>query len=186
MKDLKFKAKYVANSLKLRKNNSEVAARHDALKKKYDKDPELAWIVDKATVVGANLDDPFRSEVTMNDELNVPLKTGLHRAVGGDHDHPNPGDMLSAALATCMESTVRMIADRLEVKLSHTKVEAEAHADVRGTLLFDKTVPVGFQKMVMHVELGSDQVGENILKTIFRAAKRSCVVYQTIKSGISH
>jgi len=182
--DIKFSAKHLANKLNLRNVKSEVAKRHKKLKEIYDEDPQKASIIDSAVVEGENLDDPFHSKVLMNDELNLPLKTGLHRAVGGDHDYSTPGDILSAALAVCFESTLRMIADKLEIQLEHTRVSVEASVDVRGTLMFDKSVPVGFQKMNMEVELGSNNAGEKILNTLYRAALKSCVVYQTLKSGI--
>jgi uncharacterized OsmC-like protein len=51
--------------------------------------------------------------------------------------------------------------------------------------MFDKSVPVGFQKIDMDVELGSNNAGEKVLNTLFRAALKSCVVYQTLKPGIS-
>src|SRR6056297_315191 len=182
--DIKFSAKHLANKLNLRNVKSEVARRHKKLKEIYDDNPQKASIIDSAVVEGENLDDPFHSKVLMNDELNLPLKTGLHRAVGGDHDYSTPGDILSAALAVCFESTLRMIADKLEIQLEHTRVSVEASVDVRGTLMFDKSVPVGFQKMNMEVELGSNNAGEKILNTLYRAALKSCVVYQTLKSGI--
>ena len=181
--DIKFSAKHLANKLNLRNVKSEVAKRHKKLKEIYDDNPQKASIIDSAVVEGENLDDPFHSKVLMNDELNLPLKTGLHRAVGGDHDYSTPGDILSAALAVCFESTLRMIADKLEIQLEHTKVSVEASVDVRGTLMFDRSVPVGFQKMNMEVELGSNNAGEKILNTLYRAALKSCVVYQTLKSG---
>ncbi len=182
--DIKFTAKHLAKKLKLRNAKSEVVRRHNKLKEIYDDDPKQALIVDSAVVKGENLDDPFHSKVLMNDELNLPLKTGLHRAVGGDHDYSTPGDILCAALAACLESTLRMIADRLEIQLKHTNVSVEAHLDVRGTLKFDNSVPVGFQKMNVDVELGSKNAGEKVLKTLFGAAVKSCVVYQTLKPGI--
>src|SRR6056297_1618530 len=183
--DLKFTARHVARKLKLRNVHSEVVERHDRLREIYEDDPGEARIVDSAVVEGQNLDDPFHSRVLMNDELNVPLQTGLHRAVGGDHDYATPGDILCAALAVCLESTLRMIANRLEIQLEHTKVTVEANLDVRGTLKFDNSVPVGFQNMNMEVELGSNNAGEKILNTLFSAAVKSCVVYQTLKPGIS-
>ena len=182
--DVKFTAKHLANKLKLRNVKSEVVKRHSKLKKIYDDDPKEALIVDSAVVNGENLDDPFHSKVLMNDELNLPLKTGLHRAVGGDHDYSTPGDILCAALAVCLESTVRMIADRLEIQLDHTNVAVEATVDVRGTLRFEKSVPVGFQKMKLEVELGANNAGEKVLNSLFGAAVRSCVVYQTLKPAI--
>jgi len=184
MKDLKFKAKYIAEKLNLRKNKSEVTQRHQLLKEEYNRDPGKAMIVDNAVVKGSMLNDPFRSEVEINNETKTKLRTGLHRGVGGDHDYPNPGDILCASLASCMEGTIRMIANRLEIELTHTKVEVKAYVDVRGTLMFDKTVPVGFQRMEMDVELAAKQVSEKILKTLYRAGKRSCVVYQTLKPNL--
>lgn len=182
--DLKFTAKHLAKKLKLRSEKSEVVKRHNRLKEIYDEDPQKALIIDSAVVEGEKLDDPFHSKVRMNDELKLPLKTGLHRAVGGDHDYSTPGDILCAALAVCLESTIRMIADRLEVQLDHTKVAAEATVDVRGTLRFDNSVPVGFQKMELEVELGANNAGEKVLNTLFGAAVKSCVVYQTLKPAI--
>ena len=148
MKDLTFKAKFIAKKLNLRKDKSEVVARHTKLKEIYDQDPDQAMIEDSTYVEGINLSDPFRSEVTVSHEIRSKVKTGLHRGVGGDHDFPNPGDMLCAALASCMEGTIRMIANRLELELKHTHVDVRAYVDVRGTLMFDRSVPVGFQKMV--------------------------------------
>jgi uncharacterized OsmC-like protein len=184
MKDLKFKAKYLATNMKLRGGKSVVKERHEQLKAHYDENPDSAMIVDSAEVKGENLHDPFRSSVLINDELNALVKTGLHRGVGGDHDFPNPGDVLCASLAACMEGTIRMIANRLEIQLNHTNVVVKAYVDVRGTLMFDKTVPVGFQRMTMDVELGSSEVSDKILATLFRAAKKSCVVYQTLKPSV--
>ena len=183
--DIKFTAKHLAKKLKLRNVKSEVVKRQNQLKEVYDDDPRKAIIVDSAVVKGENLDDPFHSKVLMNDELNLPLKTGLHRAVGGDHDYSTPGDILCAALAACLESTIRMIADRLEIQLEHTKVSVGATLDVHGTLRLDDSVPVGFQKMDVAVELGSKNAGKKVLNTLFRAAVKSCVVYQTLKPGIS-
>jgi hypothetical protein len=119
--DFTFTAKHIANKLNLRNATSKVAKRHQKLKTIYDDDAGKASIIDSAVVKGENLDDPFHTKVLMNDELNVPLKTGLHRAVGGDHDYSTPGDILCAALAVCFESTIRMIADKLEIQLEHQK-----------------------------------------------------------------
>ncbi len=181
---MKFTARHIAGKLKLRSIKSEVLKRHNALKEIYNEDPQKAIIVDSAVVIGENFKDPFHTKVLMNSELQTPMQTGLHRAVGGEHDFPNPGDILCAALASCMDSTIRMIAERLEIDLFHTKVLVEATADVRGTLQFERSVQVGFQKLNLEVELGANNVGEKILKTLFNASKKSCVVYQTLKPGI--
>jgi uncharacterized OsmC-like protein len=73
--------------------------------------------------------DPFHGSVTVGDSLTRP-EFGIHRAVGGDHDLPNPGDMLCAAPAACLDSTVRMIAARLGMGLRRLEVDVRAIADV--------------------------------------------------------
>lgn len=72
---------------------------------------------------------------------------GIHRAVGGYHDAPNPGDILCAALASCLDSTIRIIADRLGITLTSLEVDVTAEVDVRGTLVVNRDIPVGFQAM---------------------------------------
>lgn len=166
------------------KNNSIVYQRHQPLNALYLKDPQKAMIIDVAEVIGTNLDDPFRTSVNINDELQVSFPIGVHRAIGGDHDFPNPGDILSAALAACFESTLRMIANRLQIELKETRVKASAIVDVRGTLMLDPSVPVGFQQMKLDIELKGRTVKENMLPTLVNAAKHCCVIYQTIKKGI--
>jgi uncharacterized OsmC-like protein len=56
--------------------------------------------------------------------------------------------MLCAALAACLDSTIRIIADHLDVTLSSLEVGVTAEVDVRGTLLMDRKVPGGFQNYV--------------------------------------
>ncbi len=184
MKDLKIAVKHVANKMNLRKSKSEVHSRHQKLKKEYTESPENAVIYDSAEVNGGNFEDPFRTVVSLNPILKTELKTGLHKAVGGDHDYPNPGDILCAALATCFESTLRMIANRLEIELTRTNIKVSAMVDVRGTLKFDTSVPVGFQFMKMEVDIEAADISARMHKTLINAAKGSCVVYKTLKAGV--
>ena len=138
-----------------------------------------------ATIEGANLEDPFHTQVIVNEELQIPFPVGVHRAVGGLHDAPNPGDILCASLAACFESTMRMVANRLGVKLTETRVRASAEVDVRGTLMIDMQVPVGFQKMTLDLELRvADETKERMIKTLVKATKYCCIIYQTISKGI--
>jgi len=172
--------------LKIMKRNSIVQERQQPLMDSYVTDPKLAWVTDVAIVEGKNLDDPFHTSVSINDELKIPFKIGVHRAVGGLHDFPNPGDMLCASLAACFESTLRMIANRLGVELKKTMVRATANADVRGTLLVEREVPVAFQSMGLDVQIEVDNtVEKNTVSKLFGATERCCIIYQTLKPGIS-
>jgi hypothetical protein len=79
-----------------------------------------------------------------------------------------------------------MIADRIELRIESLQVEVHAELDVRGTLLVDRTVPVGFQRMECRVRLqpGAD-VDPAALRPLLAAAEHSCVVLQTLRNGIA-
>ena len=175
---------FSSKSTKSIKDSSIVHQRHLVLYEKYQNDSTSAWITDSAEVVGMNLHDPFRTSVSINDKMKIPFKIGVHKAVGGDHDFPNPGDLLCASLASCFESTIRLIANKLKIELIETKIHTTAQVDVRGTLMIDISVPVEFQSMHIDALIIAKNTNEKLLHTLINGAKRSCIVYQTIKKGI--
>ena len=175
---------FPSSNFQSKKKNSVVHQRHLTLHEEYQKNPISAWITDSAEVIGINLQDPFRTTVSINDKMKVPFKIGVHKAVGGDHDFPNPGDMLCASLASCFESTLRMISNKLGIELLETTIKATAQVDVRGTLMIERSVPVGFQSMHIDALIIAKNTNEKLLNTLIKGAKRSCIVYQTIKKGI--
>jgi uncharacterized OsmC-like protein len=151
----------------------------------YRADPAAAWITDVAVIEGKNLEDSIHTSVSINDELNVDFPIGVHRAVGGHHDFPNSGDLLCAALASCFETALRMIANRLQIVLHKTQVRATANVDVRGTLRVDTNVPVGFQTMGLEVEITIyNSVKEEMANKLIKATEQSCMVLQTLIKGI--
>lgn len=174
---------YPTKKLKSTRGCSVVHQRHILLNDKYRKDSASAWITDTAEVIGLDLQDPFRTTVKINDKMKVPFIIGVHKAVGGDHDFPNPGDLLCASLASCFESTLRMISNKLGITLLETKIKATAQVDVRGTLMIDKSVPVEFQSMHIDAIIIAENSNEKLLDTLVKGAKHSCIVYQTIKQG---
>lgn len=175
---------FSSKSTKSIKDSSIVHQRHLVLYEKYQNDSTSAWITDSAEVVGMNLHDPFRTSVSINDKMKIPFKIGVHKAVGGDHDFPNPGDLLCASLASCFESTIRLIANKLKIELIETKIYTTAQVDVRGTLMIDTSVPVEFQSMHIDALIIAKNTNEKLLHTLINGAKRSCIVYQTIQKGI--
>jgi len=163
-----------------------VRSRQDPLRKRYRESPGEATITDQAMTTGGTELDPFHGKVAPGSEdLGVVWPFGIHRAVGGDHDMPNPGDLLAAALATCLDSTIRMIADRLCVSLTSLSVAVAAEMDVRGCLLVDRGVPVGFQKMRCHVALrAAEGTDPQVVQMLLAASEKSCVNYQTLRAGV--
>jgi uncharacterized OsmC-like protein len=164
---------------------SIVMHRQDPLRERYRSVPEEAHIRDGARTIDAP-SDPFHGAVALGEGLGAPWRFGIHRAVGGYHDLPNPGDMLCAALAGCLDSTIRMIADRLEIRIELLEVAVSASVDVRGTLLVDRTVPVGFQEIDCRVQLKSAGDADPAkLEVLLEAAEHSCVVLRTLRHGVS-
>ena len=150
---------------------------------KYKSEPQAAMVTDHAHAKGGNAADPFHSTVQPMPGCGVTLPVGVHRALGGPHDAPTPGDILCAALAACQDSAVRMVANRLGIELEFLEVEVHGEVDVRGTLVMGKNVPVGFQSMRVDVRFRAKE-GTNpvLLKKIRIAAELCSVVQQTLRN----
>jgi uncharacterized OsmC-like protein len=180
----------------------DVGKRQEPLKERYRARSQEAVITDYArTIMDKEMDAVHgllnlgRSEggaqigveyaAQDDEEYGVEWPTGIHRAVGGDHDLPNPGNILSAALAVCFDSTLRMIANILEVELDYLSVTVSSTADVRGTLVVDRDVPVEFQEMVLHVDLKTEKgTPPRLIAKLLKAAEYSCVNLQTLRKGV--
>ena len=121
----------------------------------YRKHPECAMIQDGARTVQTRYapSDPLHSEVELGLGYGVKVPVGVHRALGGLHDFPNPGDILCSALAACADSTLRQIAGQLDVEITKLTVTVAGDVDVRGTLCVSRETQVGFQKMNVRVDL---------------------------------
>ncbi len=166
-------------------NNSIVRQNQQPLTETYIRNPKASWITDLAVIEGKSLDDPFHTTVTINEELKVPFQIGVHRAVGGLHDFPNPGDMLCASLASCYESTLRLIANRLQIPLKKTNVKVTANVDVRGTLMINRDVPVGFQDMALAVEIKVEpSANKEMIEKLLKGTEQCCIIFQTLKHAI--
>ncbi len=161
-----------------------MAERQARLTKIYEHDPSQAMITDSAGTRSAPAGalEPLHSSVTAGGFV-IPI--AVHCAVGGDGDGAVPGDILCASLASCMDSTLRIIANRLRLTLISLEVRATADVDVRGTLCVEPSVPVGFQKMHLSVDLkAAEGTNHKLIAALFKGAKHSCVVFQTLKLAL--
>jgi uncharacterized OsmC-like protein len=78
-----------------------------------------------------------------------------------------------------------MIANLLGVELEFLTVDVSADVDVRGTLAVDRQVPLGFQAMRCDVRLRAKEgTSPELLEKLRVAAERSCIVNQTLRSGV--
>jgi uncharacterized OsmC-like protein len=153
----------------------------------YRKHPECALIRDGARTVQARYapSDPLHSEVELGLGYGVKVPVGVHRALGGLHDFPNPGDILCSALAACADSTLRQIAGQLDVEITKLTVTVAGEVDVRGTLCVSREAPVAFQQMNVRVDLElAPGTMPKLEAKLLAAAEHCCVVLQTLRNGV--
>jgi uncharacterized OsmC-like protein len=164
-------------------NTSIVREAQAPLRARYKTTPETALVVDRAQTCGADASDPYHSMVEPMPGCGATLPVGVHRALGGPHDAPTPGDILCSALAACLDSSIRMVANLLGLELEFLQVCVAGEVDVRGAMMVDRSVPVGFQSMrcdvQMRVTAGTDP---RLLDKLRAAAEQSCVVLQTLRA----
>lgn len=164
-------------------SNSYVSQRQDPLRDHYRTHPQDAWTTDHSSARYSPSTDPFHGILAIGDSRS-PLATGIHRTFGGDHDAPNPGDILCAALAVCLSSTIRMVANRVGLPILDLVVDAAAEVDARGALVVDPSVPVGFQKFTVTVSVAVPSVvDEAQMSSLRERAEHCCVVLQTLRGG---
>jgi uncharacterized OsmC-like protein len=171
-----------------RASRSQVAARQAPLRRTYEQDAAQALVVDCAHTVGCDLEDPVRTAVVPGEEYraeDVMIAVGNHRGVGGLHEAPNSGELLCAALAACQDSTIRMVADLLGVRLTALAVEVEGDVDLRGALAVDGSVRVGFQSMRCQTNIEvANGTDSRTVEMLLTAAERSCVILDTLRHGV--
>jgi uncharacterized OsmC-like protein len=79
---------------------------------------------------------------------------------------------------------MRIIANRFGITLTELEVEIKGVVDVRGTLMIDRTVSVGFERFDISVYLqAAHDLSVEHKKLLIDAAENSCIVMQTIKGN---
>lgn len=149
----------------------------------YKSKPASALVCDEAFTCGTDLTDPFHSKVHVMKDGSVAIPFGVHSGVGGPYDAPCPGDLLSAALAACQESSIRLVANLMGIELTRLEVRVKATADLRGAMGIESDVPVAFQSITCDVHLRvREGTPPEMLDKLRVAAQRCCVVGQTLMS----
>lgn len=152
------------------------------LRRQYKETPSAALVTDHARTGGIDPADPFHTRVEPMDGCGVVVPVAVHRALGGLHDAPTPGDMLCAALAACQDSSIRMVASLMGIELTALEVRVSGVVDVRGALSMDRDTPVGFQSLCCEVDLTAREgTSSELLDKLAAAAQRSCVIHQTLR-----
>jgi uncharacterized OsmC-like protein len=149
------------------------------IKERYKGDAQAAQITLRAK---GTLDE---SRIVCKVETGRALKlAGLHPATGGSGLELCSGDMLLESLVACAGVTLKAVATALEIPVRSGEVSAEGDLDFRGTLGVSKDAPVGFAAIRLVFVIDSD-VPQDKLDQLIKLTERYCVVYQTIRSGVS-
>jgi uncharacterized OsmC-like protein len=152
----------------------------------YKQKPEEAWTIDHAEThaMAEPPTDPMHTRVAAS-AFAVDIPISVHRNIGGLHDGATPGDVLCAALAACADSTFRIVASQLGIRVDQLAVRVEGEVDVRGTLCMTPEVPVGFQKMHLAIEARCQEgTDERLAAKLQQAVEHCCIVLQTLRSGV--
>jgi uncharacterized OsmC-like protein len=165
--------------------SSVVADRQATLCRSYSERPEEAISVKRvATVPGPNT-DALHGTAIAPDFPGTRWDYGIDSKVGGFDDLPNPGHLLCAALAACMDSTLRMIADRLGVGIDHLEVVVNGDVDVRGCLAMDASIRPGFRRIRCDVRLRpAPTASRRSVDILLTQTERLCVTLETLRNGV--
>lgn len=167
------------------KQQSDVAKRQAPLRTTYATDHDAAISVKQVRTVETPATDVWHGTVAAVGFPGVTWEYGIDSKVGGYDDLPNPGHVLCAALAACMESTIRMIADHLGVGIERLEVEVVGDADVRGCLAIDRSVRSGFRQLRCEIDLQpSGEVNDRLVQMVLDQAEQLCVTLDTLRNGV--
>lgn len=169
----------------MKKTRSALSARQRDLRTRYVGDPSAARTVKRVRTVQTASTDAVHGSVVPEGFANTVWDYGIDSKVGGLDDLPNPGHVLCAALAACMDSTIRMLAERLGVIIEELEVEVEGDVDVRGCLAMEASVRPGFRELSCTVSCRPAAATDpKDLALIFDHAERLCVTLDTLRNGV--
>ena len=155
------------------------------IRNSYETSPEKALITDHARSTASRIaaTQPLYGSIEFGEHNPIIQNIALHEGVGGYSDLPVPGDIFCGAIAGCLDSAIRVIANHLNIQLADLEVKVEADADLRGALRMDSSVQIGFKAIRVHTRIvPENDVPAATLNAILTAAEGSCVILQTLRN----
>ena len=134
------------------------------------------------SVARASLGDSLRVEVEGPD--GEQITTDMPRGVGGMAEHPTPGWLFRAAIASCVASTVAMEAAREGVDLTDLDVEVDSVSDDRGILGMDPAAHAGPYSMRIRIRARASGVDEQRLREVVASGADRCPVCDATKRPV--
>src|SRR5258707_4650289 len=131
------------------------------LKEKYRNDPNASQITLRAK--GGQTNVPVACSVDIGRAI---YNAEAHKRVGGAGAGACSGDLLLGALAACAQITCQMVAAAMGIPTERIEVIAEGNLDLRGTLGIAKEVPVGFEKIRLHLDIAAPKATPEQLRSL--------------------
>lgn len=128
--------------------------------------------------------DPLRWTVTGSPGSQHEMVVGLHPAVGGDGTAPCPGELVTMALAACMDGSIRLYADLMEIELDRIRVEVVSRGDVRHFLRVTDVEPPADTGITMTVELEARGATDERLAKLRASAEAASGVLNMLRHQI--
>jgi uncharacterized OsmC-like protein len=125
--------------------------------------------------------DPMKWSVSGGPGLRGEMAIGNHPSIGGDGSAPCPGELVTMALAACMDGSVRMIADLMQIELDRIRVEVVNRGDVRDILRVPEVDLPAAPGITMTVTLEASGESEERLTKLRVAAEASSAVLNMLR-----
>jgi uncharacterized OsmC-like protein len=166
-------------------NHVSVPVAQATLRSVYKLAPQAARIANHATTVDRDPGDPFRATVFVGSGDADVIPFAAERAVGGPNGAPSPGDLLCAALAASQDSSIRMAANALGIRIEALSVDVRGWVDLRGALGINADVPVGYQTVqcTIRMQVAAGTAAERVREMLIEA-ERSCIVLATLRRAV--
>jgi uncharacterized OsmC-like protein len=125
---------------------------------------------------GAGQEDATRTEA-------FTLDAGEPQILLGIDTGPNPAEMLLAALASCLTTSLVYVAAARKVRLTEVESTLEGDMDVRGALGLSDEVRNGFSNIRVNFTVKGDAPEEKLREVVERAKARSAV-FDMVTHGV--
>jgi len=111
------------------------------------------------------------------------LDAGEPQILIGEDTGPNPAEILLAALAACLTTSIVYVAAARKVQLTSVQSTLTGDMDVRGALGVDDEPRNGFERIAVAFRITGNAPEEKLREVVERAQKRSAV-YDMVTNGV--
>ena len=104
------------------------------------------------------------------------IATDLSPAFGGTASAPSPGELVRAALGSCMAMSYRLRAAKHGIEITSVSVTVETDHELAGMLSCDSAAPPGFTAVRYHVDIESPASSDDVTAILDEADELSPIL----------